>query len=134
VNARRVTGTAYSTNEGGTGVDDCIFCMIADKRIDSRLVYEDDLVVAFDDLTPQARVHTLIIPKTHYVNLNDDVPADVLSALMGAVPKVAAIKGVAESGYRVIINSGPDSAQTVLHLHVHVLGGSKMAHGMVNLT
>jgi len=115
-------------------VDDCIFCMIANGQIESRTVYEDDVVVAFDDLTPQAPVHTLIIPKAHYVNLNDDVPPDVLVALLRAVPKVAALKGVAESGYRVIVNSGPDSAQTVQHLHVHVLGGGRMAHGMVNLT
>jgi len=115
-------------------VDDCIFCMIANGQIESRTVYEDDVVVAFDDLTPQAPVHTVIIPKAHYVNLNDDVPPDVLVALLRAVPKVAALKGVAESGYRVIVNSGPDSAQTVQHLHVHVLGGGRMAHGMVNLT
>lgn len=115
-------------------MDDCIFCMIADRRIEARVVYEDDLVMAFDDLTPQAPVHTLIIPKTHYVNLSDDVPPDVLAALLGAVREVADLKGVAESGYRVIVNSGPDSAQTVQHLHVHVLGGAVMAHGMVNLT
>ena len=115
-------------------MDDCLFCMIANGQIESRTVYEDDVVVAFDDLTPQAPVHTLIIPKAHYVNLNDDVPPDVLVALLRAVPKVAALKGVAESGYRVIVNSGPDSAQTVQHLHVHVLGGGRMAHGMVNLT
>jgi histidine triad (HIT) family protein len=115
-------------------VSECIFCMIGDKRMESRVIYEDDLVIAFDDLTPQAPVHTLIIPKAHYVNLNDDVPPDVLAALMGAVPRVAGLKGVAGSGYRVIINSGLDSAQTVQHLHVHVLGGVKMAHGMVNLT
>lgn len=115
-------------------MDDCIFCMIANGQIESRTVYEDDVVVAFDDLTPQAPVHTVIIPKAHYVNLNDDVPPDVLVALLRAVPKVAALKGVAESGYRVIVNSGPDSAQTVQHLHVHVLGGGRMAHGMVNLT
>ena len=115
-------------------MDDCIFCMIANGQIESRTVYDDDVVVAFDDLTPQAPVHTVIIPKAHYVNLNDDVPPDVLVALLRAVPKVAALKGVAESGYRVIVNSGPDSAQTVQHLHVHVLGGGRMAHGMVNLT
>jgi histidine triad (HIT) family protein len=114
-------------------VDDCIFCKIASKEIPSSVVYEDDAVLAFDDLSPQAPVHTLIVPKVHYVNLSDDVPADVLAALLGAVRTVAERKGVAESGYRVIVNSGPDSAQTVQHLHVHVLGGARMAHGMVNL-
>lgn len=114
-------------------MDDCIFCLIARGDIESRKVYEDDLVLAFDDLTPQAPVHVLVIPKTHYANLGDGVPDDVLAALLGAVPKVAALKGVAESGYRVIVNNGPDSAQTVQHLHVHVLGGARMAHGMVTL-
>jgi histidine triad (HIT) family protein len=108
--------------------------MIADKRIESRIVYEDSMVVAFDDLAPQAPVHTLVIPRAHFVNLNDHVPPDVLAALLGAVPKVAEIKGVDESGYRAIINTGPDSAQTVQHLHVHLLGGGRMAEGMVNLT
>jgi histidine triad (HIT) family protein len=112
-------------------VDGCIFCKIAGKEVPSSIVYEDDTVLAFDDLTPQAPVHTLIVPKAHYVNLNDDVPAEVLAALFGAVRTVAALKGVADSGYRVIVNSGPDSAQTVRHLHVHVLGGAMMAHGMV---
>lgn len=114
-------------------MDDCIFCLIARGDIESRKVYEDDLVLAFDDITPQAPVHTLIIPKAHYANLGDGVPADVVCALMDAVVKVAEIKGVAESGYRVIVNNGPDAAQTVQHLHVHVLGGGRMAHGMVTL-
>jgi histidine triad (HIT) family protein len=107
--------------------------MIADKRIESRIVYEDSVVIAFDDLSPQAPVHTLIIPRAHFVNLNDHVPPDVLAALLGVAPKVAELKGVAESGYRLIINSGPDSAQTVQHLHMHLLGGGRMAEGMVNL-
>lgn len=114
-------------------MEDCIFCLIARREIEARVVYEDDLVLAFEDLTPQAPVHVLVVPKTHYANLGDGVPDEVLAALMRAVPAVAALKGVAESGYRVIINNGPDSAQTVQHLHVHVLGGARMAHGMVTL-
>jgi histidine triad (HIT) family protein len=113
-------------------VDDCIFCKIASGEIKTNAVYEDELVIAFDDLSPQAPVHTLVIPKTHYLNLSDDVPPDVLGALFSAVRKVASIKGVAESGYRVLVNNGPDANQTVQHLHVHILGGRAMSHGMVN--
>lgn len=113
-------------------VDDCIFCKIATGEIPTTAVFENEVVIAFDDLSPQAPVHTLVIPKTHYRNLDDDVPESVLGALFSAVGQVARIKGVAESGYRVIVNNGPDANQTVQHLHVHVMGGRPMSHGMVN--
>jgi histidine triad (HIT) family protein len=113
-------------------VDDCIFCKIGTGAIATNVVFENDDVLAFEDLNPQAPVHTLVIPKAHYVNLSDDVPAVLLGALFSAVGEVARIKGVAESGYRVIVNNGPDSNQTVQHLHVHILGGRAMSHGMVN--
>ena len=113
-------------------MSDCLFCRIAAGEIPAEFIYEDEYVVAFDDITPQAPVHTLIIPRSHYVSLQDDVPAEVLAAVFGAVRAVAAIKGVDESGYRVIANSGPDANQTVAHLHVHVVGGREMSHGMVN--
>ena len=111
---------------------DCIFCRIAAGEIPATLVYEDDDVVAFDDITPQAPVHTLIIPKRHFASLQDEVPPAVLASVFGAVRTVAGIKGVSASGYRVIVNSGPDANQTVPHLHVHILGGRQMSHGMVN--
>jgi histidine triad (HIT) family protein len=113
-------------------VDNCIFCMIADHEMDARVVYEDDLVLAFDDITPQAPIHTLIIPKVHYNDMGDDVPVDILSAIFSVVPKVAKIKGVDASGYRVIVNNGRDASQSVGHLHVHILGGGAMSHGMVH--
>lgn len=112
-------------------MDDCIFCGIANEQIPARVVYSDDDVVAFDDIAPQGPVHTLLIPRTHFVNMND-APPDVLCALFSAVPEVARLKGIAESGYRVIVNNGPDASQTVDHLHVHVLGGGRMTHGMVH--
>lgn len=110
---------------------DCIFCKIAAGEIPATFIYEDDLVVAFDDVSPQAPVHTLVIPRQHFVNFGDGLPGEVLSALFEAVPKVAQAKGISESGYRVIVNNGPDANQTVQHLHVHVMGGREMAHGMV---
>ncbi len=106
--------------------DDCLFCKIVSGEIPSAKVYEDDICYAFDDIEPEAPVHTLIVPKQHYDNLADDVPADVLGHLLSVVPEVAAAKGVAESGYRTVINTGPDSAATVGHLHIHLLGGIKM--------
>ncbi|MDR3686477.1 MAG: histidine triad nucleotide-binding protein [Coriobacteriia bacterium] len=112
-------------------MDDCIFCKIATGEIPSTPVFENDDVIAFDDLSPQAPVHTLVIPKAHYRNLSDDVPASVLAAVFSAVSEVARIKGVSVSGYRVIVNNGWDANQTVQHLHVHILGGRRMSHGMV---
>jgi histidine triad (HIT) family protein len=115
-------------------VDDCIFCKIVSGEIPVPFVYEDDLVVAFNDAEPQAPVHVLVVPRTHYRNLADRVPAEVAAALCAAVAKVAEATGVAESGYRVIVNNGPDALQTVQHLHVHVLGGARMTHGMVDFS
>lgn len=106
--------------------DDCLFCKIASGEIPSAKVYEDDVCYAFDDIEPEAPVHTLIIPKKHYDNLQDGVPAEVLGHLLSVVPEVARAKGVDESGFRTVINTGPDSAATVGHLHLHILGGVKM--------
>jgi histidine triad (HIT) family protein len=112
-------------------VDDCVFCKIARGEIPAEPVYEDDAVLAFNDVSPQAPVHVLVIPRAHYTDLADGVPAETVAKLFGAVPEVARRAGVAESGYRVIVNSGADANQTVPHLHVHVMGGREMSHGMV---
>lgn len=112
-------------------MDDCIFCKIASGEIPSTIVYADDLVVAFDDLSPQAPVHTLIIPRKHYRDVADDVPADILKAMFDAVSEVARIKGVDESGYRLVLNKGADAGQTVFHLHMHLLGGVKLGEGLL---
>ena len=97
--------------------NDCIFCKLVAGEIPSTKVYEDDYVYAFDDIEPEAPVHVLVVPKTHYHELNGEVPAEALGHIMAAIPKVAKIKGVDESGFRCIINVGPDSAQTVPHMH-----------------
>jgi histidine triad (HIT) family protein len=111
---------------------DCVFCRIADGDLPAHLVFENGCVVAFHDANPQAPVHVLVIPREHYANLQDAVPAELLAEVFLAVREVAEATGVARSGYRVIANAGPDSNQTVDHLHVHVLGGQAMSHGMVN--
>jgi histidine triad (HIT) family protein len=105
---------------------DCVFCKIARHEIDAAIVYEDDDVIAFEDANPQLPVHTLIIPKKHYAHIGDDVPAELLGRIFKTVGTVAHLKGVEESGYRVVANTGEDGRQTVHHLHVHVLGGALM--------
>lgn len=110
--------------------DNCIFCKIAAHEIPSTVVYEDDRVIAFDDLNPQAPVHTLVIPKDHYADITDDVPAETLGAMARAVKEVAAKKGL-DKGFRVISNKGADAGQTVMHFHLHVLGGKHLGEGLI---
>jgi len=109
-----------------TSKEECLFCKIASGELDVPLVYEDEHVVAFDDIAPKAPVHTLIIPKEHVANLNDDPSPEMLARVFGAVPAVAKIKGIDQSGYRIIQNNGADACQTVHHLHVHLQGGQKL--------
>lgn len=111
-------------------MSDCIFCKIAQHEISSTVLYEDDLVIAFDDLNPQAPVHTLVIPKEHYENAIDGVPAETLAAMMNAVAEVARIKGL-DDGFRLISNKGEAAGQTVMHFHVHVLGGKPLGEGLI---
>jgi histidine triad (HIT) family protein len=104
---------------------DCIFCKIVAGQIPSSKVYEDEHVLAFHDINPQAPVHVLVIPKKHLASVNDLSSADstILTHVFAAIQQVAKDKGVAESGYRVVTNTGKDSGQVVFHLHFHVLGG-----------
>ena len=110
-------------------MDDCIFCKIASGEISASIVYEDEFVVAFDDLNPQMPVHTLIVPREHHANISDNISDELMGKLFNTVKKVAEIKGIAESGYRVIVNTGDDAQQTVHHIHIHVLGGAPMNSG-----
>jgi len=105
-------------------MDNCLFCKIVSGEIPCTVVYEDDEVLAFEDVNPQTPVHTLLIPKQHYESLSDDIKPEVLGRLFAKVKTVAQLKGVDERGYRVIINKGADGRQTVYHLHIHVLGGT----------
>ena len=115
-------------------MDECVFCKIGRGEISARLVYENEHVVAFDDIAPQAPVHTLIVPRTHHTTPADGVSTELAAALFLAIPAVAEAKGVSDSGYRVILNVGRDANQTVPHLHIHVLGGRSMSHGMLRFT
>jgi len=108
-------------------MSDCIFCKIARGEIPCSKVYEDDDVLAFDDINPMAPVHVVIIPKNHISTLMDvDTKNNIINNLITAVQKVARIKGIAESGFRTAINCNVEGGQVVFHLHVHVLGGRKL--------
>jgi len=109
---------------------DCIFCKIAAGAIPSTKVYENELVYAFDDISPQAPVHVLVIPKHHLDGLNDINDAELWAALLDAAKTVAEIKGVKQTGYRLVVNCGTEGGQVVQHLHLHVLGGHKLADQM----
>ncbi len=104
---------------------DCIFCKIADGSIKSNIVYEDDDVVAFRDLHPQAPHHVLVIPRRHFSTANDfrEEDAALVGRLVLAAQKVARELGVAEDGYRMVMNCNRDAGQTVFHAHLHVLAG-----------
>lgn len=106
---------------------DCIFCKIINGDIPAKLIYEDDLVVAFDDMSPQAPVHFLVIPKKHIVSANNitEENKNIMGHILYVANKVAMEKGL-ENGYRVVNNCGEDGGQTVGHIHFHILGKRKM--------
>ena len=105
-------------------MENCIFCKIAQKEM-GRLVYEDDTVAAFDDLNPQAPVHVLLVPKKHIEKLADVKPdeAAMVGHILEVASAIAAERGVAGAGYRVVVNNGRAAGQSVDHLHFHLLGG-----------
>jgi histidine triad (HIT) family protein len=111
---------------------DCIFCKIIAGEIPSQKVYEDDRVLAFRDIHPVAPTHVLIVPRKHLASVNDIGPEDepTVGHLFGAARQIARDEGLQESGYRLIINTGPDAGQDVFHLHMHLIGGHKMRYPM----
>ena len=108
---------------------DCLFCKIVAGGIPASIVFQNDDVVAFKDITPRAPTHVLIIPRRHIGSLNDLTPDD--DALVGEMVRAAAAiakeQGLAERGYRTVFNCNADAGQTVFHLHLHVLGGRTLA-------
>ena len=107
---------------------DCLFCKIVASEIRSDRVYEDDEVIAFRDINPQAPTHLLVIPRRHVADVQDltDADGELLARLFGAVRTLAA-EARLDNGYRVVTNVGPDAGQTVFHLHLHLLGGRSMS-------
>lgn len=106
----------------------CLFCQIAAGNIDADIVRTGELTLAFRDIRPQAPVHVLIVPKEHLASIAEltEEHGDLLVEVAQMVKWIAEAEGVAESGYRVVTNTGPDGGQTVDHLHFHLLGGRRM--------
>ena len=113
-------------------MDGCLFCKIAAGEIPSAKVYEDEHVLAFRDIAPQAPVHVLVIPKRHVSGWYDAQGESdaALAKLVRTAATVAKLEGVVESGFRVVSNCGKDAQQSVAHLHLHVLGGREMSGEM----
>jgi histidine triad (HIT) family protein len=110
---------------------DCIFCAIIKGDIPSAKVYEDEACYAFRDINPQAPTHILVVPKVHIASCDEigEENAATVAAIFKAIPKIAAAEGL-KDGYRVISNVGEDGAQSVKHLHFHILGGKKLSENM----
>jgi histidine triad (HIT) family protein len=109
-------------------MNDCLFCKIIRKEIPARIVYEDDDILAFDDTRPQAPVHTLIVPKEHLATVKEatEEKSKLLGTILIKAKEIARLKGIDQSGFRVVLNTGPDSGQEVFHIHFHLLGGRRL--------
>ena len=105
----------------------CIFCKIINGEIPCKKVYEDESILAFYDINPEAKIHVLVLPKEHIESVNDITSENskVIASIFEKVPEIALKAGIT-NGYRVITNSGPDSCQSVMHIHFHLLGGEKL--------
>jgi histidine triad (HIT) family protein len=109
-------------------MSDCLFCRIAARRIPASIVYEDDRVLAFNDINPQGSTHVLLIPKRHIATLNDLTPTDdgIVGELVRRASAIAAERGISAGGYRVLFNTNRDAGQTVFHIHLHLIGGRSL--------
>ena len=109
-------------------MSDCLFCGIVDGSVKANLVYQDDAVVAFNDIAPRAPVHILIIPRKHVASVSDISESEcaLIGAIFQVAAKLAGAHGIAERGYRVVVNSGADAGQSVFHIHFHLLGGRQL--------
>ena len=106
----------------------CVFCKIVKKEIPAKVVYEDDRVMAFHDINPQAPIHILVIPKEHIPTLNDltEEHKELIGHIFTVIKQIAKEMGIAESGYRVLVNCNRDGGQEIYHLHFHLLGGAPL--------
>jgi histidine triad (HIT) family protein len=108
----------------------CVFCTIIARHSPDEILYQDELVTAFCDIRPLAPVHILIVPNKHIASVNEASSEDepLLGRLFTAARKIAQEQGVAQSGYRLVMNNGNDGGQGVFHIHLHLLGGRRMSH------
>ena len=113
-------------------MENCIFCKIIAGKIPSNKVYEDEDMLIFRDINPQAKVHCLCVPKSHFATLAemDEKQAELVKKCLVKIPSVAKELGL-ENGYRLIVNQGKDAGQTVFHLHIHILGGQDMGEKLI---
>ncbi len=113
-------------------MNECIFCKIVSGEMDATIVYKDEQVTAFRDIHPVAPTHILVVPNRHLASTNEVTEQDeqLLGHMLAVVKPIAEQEGIAESGYRLIINTGPDANQVVYHLHLHIIGGQHMRHPM----
>ena len=105
---------------------DCLFCRIIRKEIPAAIVAENDFCVAFRDINPQAPVHVLVVPREHVASLNETTDAALVGRLHLLAAEIAKTEGLAERGYRTVINTNADAGQTVFHIHLHLLGGRRL--------
>ena len=105
---------------------DCLFCRIIRKEIPAAIVAENDFCVAFRDINPQAPVHVLVVPREHVASLNEATDAALVGRLHLLAAEIAKTEGLAERGYRTVINTNADAGQTVFHIHLHLLGGRRL--------
>lgn len=107
---------------------DCIFCKIASGQIPGKIIFEDDKIIAFEDLNPLAPMHFLVIPKAHIMESADDVNQSnsaIIAHIFETIPGIVKAKGV-ENGYRIVTNCAEDAGQTVKHIHFHIIGGKHL--------
>jgi histidine triad (HIT) family protein len=110
-------------------MSECLFCGIVAGRVKANVVYQDDAIVAFKDIAPRAPVHILIIPRKHLASVTDvgEQDRNLVGQIFQVAAKLAREQGIADSGYRIVVNSGADAGQSVFHLHYHLLGGRRMS-------
>jgi histidine triad (HIT) family protein len=108
---------------------DCLFCRIIEREIPATIVYEDDRVVAFNDINPQASTHVLVVPRRHIATLNDLTPGDdpIVGEVVRRAAAIAAERGISAGGFRTVFNTNRDAGQTVFHIHLHLIGGRSLA-------
>ena len=109
-------------------MSDCLFCRIAKKDIPASIVYEDDRVLAFNDINPQGPTHVLIVPKRHIATLNDLTPDDdqIVGEVVRRASAIAQERGISAGGFRTVFNTNRDAGQTVFHIHLHLVGGRSL--------
>ncbi|HYM23696.1 MAG TPA: histidine triad nucleotide-binding protein [Vicinamibacterales bacterium] len=107
---------------------ECLFCRIISGEINATIVYEDERIVAFNDINPQGPTHVLLVPRRHIASLNDLQPGDdpIMGELVRRAAAIAKSRGISEGGYRTVFNTNRDAGQTVFHIHLHLIGGRSL--------